>query len=133
MVLYAPESEARGRCEIAPDTWFPSLEQVGDFLDESARADVKAPQQTLNLNSQNRADIRDAQLFVVYIELMQRLNARQRAELFKEQKRWLGKRNEYAEITVVSRGGSLAPMEYNAAFRAFTEDRILQLQIFNSR
>ena len=103
LVLYAPETLARGRCELVPETWAPSLEQVSAYLEESAKADAKASQQTLNQNSENLADIRDAQLFILYIELMQRLDARGQAELFKEQKRWLGKRIEYAQSAVISK------------------------------
>ncbi|PPK73941.1 uncharacterized protein DUF1311 [Methylobacter tundripaludum] len=128
LVLHAPEIDARGRCELVPESWAPSLEQVSGYLEEAAKADTKASQQTLNQNSQNLADICDAQLYILYIELMQRLDARGQAELFKEQKRWLGKRVDYAQSAVVSKGGSLAPLEYNGAYKKYTEDRLLQLQ-----
>ena len=128
LLVHAQEIGARGRCELVPETWAPALEQVSGYLEDSAKVEIKAPQQTLNQNSQNLADIRDAQLFILYIELMQRLDARGQAELFKEQKRWLGKRVEYAQSAVVSKGGSLAPLEYNGAYKKYTEDRLLQLQ-----
>lgn len=132
LVLMPPPTPARdhpcGQCDLIPETWTPSLEQVKDYLDESSKAEVQAPQQTLNRMSQNLADISDAQLFIVYIQLMQTLEAQGQAGLFEEQKRWLGKRAESAQAAVISKGGSLAQLEYNGAFKKITEERLAELQ-----
>lgn len=117
-----------GHSTLVPETWRPALEQVSGYLEESAKADVRASQQTLNQNSQNLADIRDAQLFIVYIQLMRALDTQGQAKLFEEQKHWLVKRAEYAEAAVISKGGSLAPLEYNSAFKKITEERLIELQ-----
>lgn len=70
LVLLPQESSARihprGYCELVPETWKPSLEQVKVYLDESSKIDTKAPQQALNQMSRNLADILDTQLFIVY-------------------------------------------------------------------
>lgn len=118
----------RGYCELVPDTWTPSLDQVKDYLDESAKAQPEAPQQVLNQMSQNLADIRDTQLFIVYIQLMQKLDIQGQAKLFEEQKRWLSKRDKYAQAAVISTGGSLAPLEYSGAFKKITDERFAELQ-----
>lgn len=128
LILYVSETGARERCELVPETWKPALEQVSGYLEESAKADARASQQTLNQNSQNLSDIRDAQLFIVYIQLMQTLDTQEQARLFAEQKHWLGQRAEYAEAAVISRGGSLAPLEYNSAFKKITEERLTELK-----
>jgi len=132
LVLMPLQAAARdhpcGQCELIPETWMPSLEQVKDYLDESSKAEVQAPQQTLNRMSQNLADISDAQLFIVYIQLIQTLEAQEQAGLFEEQKRWLGKRAESVQAAVISKGGSLAPLEYNSVFKKITEERLAELQ-----
>ncbi|PPK73904.1 hypothetical protein B0F87_11315 [Methylobacter tundripaludum] len=45
--------------------------------------------------SQNLADFFDAQLFIVYIQLMQTPDTQGQAGLFEKQKHWLSKRAEY--------------------------------------
>jgi uncharacterized protein YecT (DUF1311 family) len=114
--------------KLIPEYWEPSLEQLKDTLEESAKTESQTSQQAMNLISQNLADVRDAQLFILYIQLMQTLDARGRVQLFKEQKRWLGKRAELASASVTSKGGSLAPLEYSAAFSKLTEERLVELQ-----
>ncbi len=119
---------ASAAAHLVPEFWVPSLEQVAETLDESSKGDTQASQQALNRVSQNLADVRDAQLFITYIHLMQALDARGQAQLFEEQKRWLGKRDELARAAVVSKGGTLAPLEYSGAFRKITEERLAELQ-----
>ena len=132
MMLMSPQTSAHdhlhGHCELVPDSWTPSLEQVKDYLEEYSKAELQASQQTLNQNSQNLSDIRDAQLFIVYIQLMQTIDTQDQFKLFEEQKRWLVKRAEYAEAAVISRGGSLAPLEYNSAFKKITKERLTELK-----
>ncbi len=113
---------------LVPDTWTPSLNQVGENLTELYETEAQLSQQALNQLSQDLVDIRDAQLFITYIILTQTIDNLGRAQLFDEQKRWLAKRDELARAAVVSKGGSLAPLEYSGAFRKITEERIAELQ-----
>ena len=132
LVLLPQEASARthprGYCELVPNTWTPSLEQVKDYLDEASKAQPEAPQQALNQMSQNLADISDTRLFIAYIQLMQKLDIQGQAKLFEEQKRWLSKRADDARAGVISTGGSLAPLEYSGAFKKITEVRLAELQ-----
>ncbi|MDP3335148.1 MAG: lysozyme inhibitor LprI family protein [Methylococcaceae bacterium] len=107
-----------------PENWKPSLEQVREQIDRTA----PASQQQLNQSSQNMADVADAQLFISYIQLMQRLDQQQRAVLFKEQQAWLEARIQQASAAIISKGGSLAPLEYNDAFIEITDARLKDLQ-----
>ncbi|MDD5579912.1 MAG: lysozyme inhibitor LprI family protein [Methylobacter sp.] len=113
---------------LIPDSWAPSLDQLKNTLQESSKTDSNAPQQAMNLASQNLADVADAQLFILYIELMQTLDKQKRIQLFKEQERWLAKRAKSANESVTSKGGSLAPLEYSAAFSKITEERLVDLR-----
>lgn len=132
LVLLPQEASARihprGYCELVPETWTPSLEQVKDYLEEASKAQPEAPQQVLNQMSQNLADVSDTRLFIAYIQLMQKLDIQGQAKLFEEQKRWLDKRAENAQAAVISTGGSLAPLEYSGAFKKITEERLAELQ-----
>lgn len=60
--------------------------------------------------------------------MIQTLDAQGQAELFEEQKRWLVKRAENAQAAVISKGGSLTPLEYSGAFKKITEERLAELQ-----
>lgn len=114
--------------QIVPPSWMPSLDQVAEFFEEIVDSDAQASQQALNRIGQNLADLRDAQLFIVYMKLMQHLDADLRMSLFKEQEHWLNQRKEKAQASVVSQGGTLASLEYSDTFRKITEERLKELQ-----
>ena len=132
LVLLSSPTFARDRSPgfntVVPESWTPSLDQLKETLKASSKSDSQASQQTMNLTSQNLADVCDAQLFILYVKLMQTLDERERIKLFEEQKRWLDKRAEPASASVTSKGGSLAPLEYSAKFSKITEERLVELQ-----
>lgn len=114
--------------ELVPTEWKPSLEQVQEDVEEIIAAQPNQSQQAMNRASQNMADLADAQLFISYILLMQKLDEKGRAELLKEQKAWLAQRATSAQAAVVSQGGSLAPLEYASAFGEITKKRLAELE-----
>jgi uncharacterized protein YecT (DUF1311 family) len=130
----APNPEAQQeRTELAPTMlvpteWTPSLEQVQEDVEEGIAAQPNQSQQALNKASQNVADLADARLFITYVLLLQKLDEKGRAELFKEQKAWLTQRSESAQAAVVSKGGSLAQLEYASAFGDTPKKRLAELE-----
>jgi uncharacterized protein YecT (DUF1311 family) len=119
---------SRERCGIVPDSWAPSLAQVQDYIEASSKAETKVTQQLLTKTSQNMADLRDAELFIAYVQLMQALAPQERIKLFKEQERWLSERDKRAQAAVVSKGGTLEPLEYSGVYRSITERRLSELR-----
>ena len=111
-----------------PAEWAPSLEQVQEDLEEGIATQSNQSQQALNKASQNLADLADARLFISYVLLMQKLDEKSRAELLKEQKLWLTQRATSARAAVVSKGGSLGPLEYANAFADMTKKRLAELK-----
>ena len=81
----------------------------------------------MNRLSRRIADLKDAQLFTVYVRLAEYLGAADREALRQEQEAWLVARGKYAEDHIESHGGSLAPLEANSAEMEFTEKRISEL------
>lgn len=122
------QDSLRDRCQLAPDQWMPSLEQVQENVTDSLAARPNQSQQALNRSSQDLADLADAQLFIIYVSLMQRLDEKERNKLFDEQKQWLAQRAASSRAAVVSRGGSLEKLEYAEAFRRTTERRLTELR-----
>lgn len=119
---------SRWPCQLFPDTWVPSLEQVQENVTDSLAARLNQSQQALNRSSQDLADLADAQLFITYVSLMQRLNEKEQNKLFDEQKQWLAQRAASSRAAVVSKGGSLEKLEYAQAFRSTTEKRLTELR-----
>lgn len=70
----------------------------------------------------------DAQLFIAYVRLYERLSTKERTKLLQEQKEWLAKRPSVAKKGVESEGGSLAPLEANNAEVTYTEKRLQELR-----
>jgi len=112
---------------LIPNTWSPSLTQAREFVVGTSNKPAEINQRILSNTSQTLADISDAQLFIVYVRLMQTLSDNDRSRLFDEQQRWLETREHRARAAVVSEGGTLAPIEYNGVFRKITETRLSEL------
>ena len=111
-----------------PSDWKPSLGQVQTTIQDELDTKAQKGQQYLNRASQNLSDLADAQLFITYTLLIQNLGNKEQKALFEEQKNWLTKRDETAQSAVISKGGSLAPLEYASAFRQVTEKRLAELE-----
>ena len=127
----APQPEAQTeqtQPQWLPMNWTPALEQMQDDLEEDLAARPNQSQQALNRASQNLADIVDARLFIVYVRLQQRLDAQRRKALFMEQETWLTERTVSARAAVVSKGGSLANLEYASTFADMTKKRLTELE-----
>ena len=117
-----------GGCSLVPNEWRPSLEQAQVYIEKEFEAKTRKNQLYLNRTSQSMADLLDAQLFISYVLLMQTLDAKERSNLFDEQRHWLIKRERFARRAVVSKGGSLEPLEYSGAFRKITEERLAEIK-----
>ena len=111
---------------IIPEGWLPALApSIESALDQLKEANA---QMEMNLLSRQIADMTDAQLFIAYVRLYEKLPANERAQLVAEQAAWLKKRPKAAEAAVESRGGSLAPLEANNAELTYTEKRLAELR-----
>jgi uncharacterized protein YecT (DUF1311 family) len=112
--------------KIVPEDWLPALAPAI----KSALEQLKDANSQAEMNSLSRqvADMTDAQLFVAYIRLYEKLSPKEREKLVEEQTQWLKKRPKAAEGGVESKGGSLAPLEANNAEVTYTERRLVELR-----
>jgi len=125
LVLIQP-CAAQTKSKIIPDDWLPALApSIQSALDQLKNANS---QMEMNLLSRQIADMTDAQLFVAYVRLYEKLPAKDRAALVAEQEKWLKARPKAAAAGVESEGGSLAPLEANNAEVTFTEKRLKELR-----
>lgn len=112
--------------KILPPDWVPVLSpSITAALQHLKKADSQAE---MNSISRQVADMTDAQLFVSYFRLYDRLSAKERATLVLEQTKWLKARSKAGSTGVESKGGSLAPLEANNAEVTFTEKRLAELR-----
>jgi len=124
----AGQDAARECRTIVPKGWTPTLEQAQIFIEDESAAKERKNQRFLTQTSQGMADLRDAQLFITYVRLMQALDDEERHDLFDDQERWLSAREKSARAAVDSKGGSLEPLEFSEAFRKITEERLAVLE-----
>lgn len=127
-ILSAGQDTAKEPSAIVPKGWNPTLEQAQIFIEDESAARTSKNQRFLTQTSRSMADLRDAQLFVAYVRLMQALDAEERQALFNEQECWLSAREKSARAAVDSKGGSLEPLEFSEAFRKITEERLAVLE-----
>jgi uncharacterized protein YecT (DUF1311 family) len=119
-------ASAQTTSKIIPADWLPALApSIKSTLDELRDAKSQAE---MNRLSREVADMTDAQLFIAYMRLYEKLSPKQREKLFEEQAAWLKKRPAAAKKGVESEGGSLAPLESNNAELTYTEKRLAELR-----
>jgi uncharacterized protein YecT (DUF1311 family) len=117
---------AQTAARIIPEGWLPALApSIRSALDDLRDANS---QMEMNQLSRHIADMTDAQLFIAYVRLYEKLGPKERAKLIQEQTAWLKKRPKAAEAGVESHGGSLAPLEANNAEVTYTEKRLADLR-----
>jgi uncharacterized protein YecT (DUF1311 family) len=122
----AAQTKAAPKSKIVPGEWLPALApSIKSALDDLKEANS---QMEMNLLSRRIADMTDAQLFIAYVRLYERLPQKERDALFAEQAKWLKARAKAAQDGVESAGGSLAPLEANNAELTFTEKRLAELR-----
>jgi len=111
---------------MIPEDWLPALSpSLTSALSQLKEAETQGEMNSL---SRQIADRTDAQLFIAYVRLYERLGPSERKTLHDEQARWLTQRTKTAREGVESKGGSLAPLEANNAEVTFTEKRLSELR-----
>jgi uncharacterized protein YecT (DUF1311 family) len=112
--------------KFIPADWLPALApSIKSALEHLKEANSQAE---MNRLSREVADMTDAQLFIAYVRLYEKLGKSERTALVAEQTKWLKARVKAAEEGVESEGGSLAPLEANNAEVTFTEKRLAELR-----
>ena len=117
---------AQTKTKIIPADWLPALApSIQAALEQLKKAES---QSEMNALSREVAEMTDAQLYIAYVRLYERLSTKERAALVAEQTKWLKARVKAAKEGVESEGGSLAPLEANNAEVTFTEKRLRELR-----
>ena len=126
LLVSAQVSSAQTSATIIPDDWLPALApSIKSALENLKEANSQAE---MNRLSREVAEMTDAQLFIAYVRLYERLGTKQRIALVAEQTKWLKAREKAAKAGIESEGGSLAPLEANNAEVTFTEKRLAELR-----
>ena len=125
-LMFSATASGQTKSKILPAEWVPALapsikSALGDLKEANSQAEM-------NLRSRQVADMTDAQLFIAYVRLYERLSQKERDALVAEQAKWLKARAKAAQAGVESDGGSLAPLEANNAELTFTEKRLAELR-----
>ncbi|MGI8435556.1 MAG: lysozyme inhibitor LprI family protein [Chthoniobacterales bacterium] len=124
--IFLSASAVRAQSKVVPPDWLPALHpSIENALEQLKDANA---QQEMNRLSRQIAEMRDAQLYIAYVRLYQKLGTKERAALLTEQTKWLKARVKAAKAEVESEGGSLAALEANNAEVTFTEKRLKELR-----
>jgi uncharacterized protein YecT (DUF1311 family) len=120
------QTKAKANPKIIPAEWLPALApSIQSALNDLKEANA---QMEMNRISRQIADMTDAQLFIAYVRLYERLPQKERDALVAEQAKWLKARVKAAQTGVESGRGSLAAFEANNAELTFTEKRLAELR-----
>ena len=126
-LLIAPAMcAAEPSTKIIPTDWLPAL--APSITSALAQLKEANSQGEMNALSRQVAEMTDAQVFIAYVRLYERLSPKERQALFAEQAKWLKAREKAAKDGVESTGGSLAPLEASSAAVTFSEKRLAELR-----
>ena len=81
----------------------------------------------MNSSAWAMASVRDASLFVIYVELYQRLDAKAQLALFHEQETWLAKRKKLVQAKYTPDRSTDAGLNASAEHMDLTDKRIKEL------
>jgi uncharacterized protein YecT (DUF1311 family) len=112
--------------EVLPEDWRPFLEQPYQQLEEVL--EDASEQQQMNYTSANMGFIKDAELFILYLQRYHSLPSEEASAFRSEQQAWLRERLVFCDEVLQSNGGSLASLEYSMAFIQRTIARIDELR-----
>lgn len=122
LCVFIAASSASAQTKIIPEDWLPALApSIRSALEQLKEADSRA---TMNSLSREVAEMTDAQLFIAYVRLYERLGTKERTALVAEQSKWLTARAKAAQ----GAGGPLAPLEASNAEVTLTEKRLAELR-----
>jgi len=126
LILVALPGHAQTPGKILPADWLPAL--APSIKSALANLQEANAQMEMNRISREVVEMTDAQLFIAYVRLYEKLGTKERAALVAEQTKWLKARTKAGLDGVESEGGSLAPLEANNAEVTFTEKRLAELR-----
>jgi uncharacterized protein YecT (DUF1311 family) len=109
-----------------PPGWKPNLDNTTSFLDNEL--EQGPAQQPMNRMTGALAEVADARLAIVYLQLYAVLPPKEQSGLRAEQGKWVKSRDKHALGAIESHGGSLAPTEHALAYAEFTKARIAALE-----
>ncbi len=104
-----------------PADWEPGVELARAWI--TAQLEEGPPQQAMNRLTGALAELADAEMALLYLQLHARLDAAGRKALRSEQTRWMRERDRVEQEAIQSEGGSLAATEANLARESFTRRR----------
>lgn len=111
--------------EIVPDGWIDpeSLEAAEDPIQQQLDTGI-----AMNSTAWSMAAVKDARLFVIYVQLFQELDKDAQEKLLKEQKAWLLKRKKVLESMNDPDGGTIVSLEQASKQMRMTDERIARLE-----
>jgi uncharacterized protein YecT (DUF1311 family) len=107
-----------------------------DWINPESLADVQTPLQaqldtgkSMLSSAWSMARVRDAELFVTYVALWEKLPANERGLLFKEQENWLKKRKKAVAAADDGKSGEIGRLQTASEHQSMTEARLAELKI----
>lgn len=118
-------SHSQAQTQIVPKDW----------INPESLADVQNPLQAqldtgkdMVSTAWSMARVRDAELFITYITVWEKLPANEREILFKEQEKWLKQRKKAVEEANDGKSGQIGRLQAVSEHQSMTEARIKEIK-----
>ena len=124
-LLTASIAQSHAQAPLIPKGWLKAeaLEAVQTPLQKQLDTGIAMLETAWDM-----ATVKDAQLFIVYVSLMENLPEPERAALRKEQEAWLKKREKAAAKADDGEGGQIGHLQSATEHQEWSEKRIAELK-----
>ncbi|MEI6032827.1 MAG: lysozyme inhibitor LprI family protein [Verrucomicrobiae bacterium] len=124
-ILMMSASFSQGQTPVAPKEW----------INPESLADVQNPLQaqldtgkSMLSTVWSMARVKDAELFITYVILWEKLPANERETLFKEQEQWLRQRKKVVAESDDGESGEVGRLQAASEYQSMTEARLVAIK-----
>ncbi len=126
MILILSASYSQAQTQVAPKDWINSenLAEVQNPL--QAQLDTG---KDMVSTAWSMARVKDAELFITYINVWEKLPAKEREALYNEQEKWLKLRKKNVEAANDGKSGQIGRLQAASEHQSMTESRIKEIKM----
>jgi uncharacterized protein YecT (DUF1311 family) len=125
LVLSLSVGRVHAQTSIVPKGWIKPERLEGALVPMQKQLDTGI---AMLATAWSMADVADAELFVIYIDLYEKLPAKEREALRKEQEIWLKKREKAANAADDGQSGQIGHLQSASEHHSMTDLRIQELK-----
>jgi len=124
-ILMMSASFSQAQTQVTPKEWINS-ESLAD-VQNPLQAQLDTGKSMLS-TAWSMARVKDAELFITYVILWEKLPANERETLFKDQEKWLKQRKKAVAESDDGKSGEVGRLQAASEYQSMTEARLVEIK-----